>query len=199
MHLNTCTGNFTSDHNRNFPAALAFAHLARAAAAILARPAGLIVRLPGPLVDATFAVLPPLAARTFAHRARAAAPMRARPAALICRGPPRMKDGAGADDDPPSRIFPSSSVSDSMRSFRSAALRSWAGDRFVNSIDPSRYRSVPKKEGRNDSTIWLFRAAVNHGAITKHVRRNTKLKRMWRAEKALVAPVVYEKPYSRNQ
>jgi hypothetical protein len=84
----------------NYFAALAFsarilAHRALAAAAILALPAALILRLA--LAMALGAgVAWALAAFTFAHRALAAAAMAARPAALILRRPLRLGVAAAA-------------------------------------------------------------------------------------------------------
>lgn len=68
----------------DLPAALAFAQRAFAAAAILARAAGDILRLPFVFAAGALSLFP---LRTIAQRARAAAAIRARPAALICRPP----------------------------------------------------------------------------------------------------------------
>lgn len=68
----------------DLPAALAFAQRAFAAAAILARPAADILRLPFAFATGAPSLF---AAWTFAQRARAAAAIRARPAALIPRRP----------------------------------------------------------------------------------------------------------------
>jgi len=103
---------------------LAFAHLALAAAAILARLAALILRL---TFFADFATdFRPL---TFAHRARAAAAILALPAALILRlffGAATLVDFV---EEP--KIRPSLFSSDWILSLMLAARRNCCADRFV--------------------------------------------------------------------
>jgi hypothetical protein len=97
-------------------AALTFAHLARAAAAILALAAGDMVLL-------RFAGALPLAALTFAHLALAAAAILARPAALILRRFPGPRTTAAPEGlrEAPKRDD-SSDSSSSIRSLIETAL-----------------------------------------------------------------------------
>jgi hypothetical protein len=119
-------------------AAFTLAHRARAAAAIFFRADALIVRFgfasgdPFAFADVPFAP-PACSAWIRAHRALAAAPILARPAALIFRRP-RPARFSGAIGPlavcAPERIPANSSFRASIRSFRSAALRSCADDRL---------------------------------------------------------------------
>jgi hypothetical protein len=111
-----------------FLAAFTLAHLARAAAAILARAAGdmVLLRFTGAL---------PLAALTFAHLALAAAAIRARPAALILRrfpGPPATAAPEDLGESPKTEA--SSDSSSSIRSLIATALFNSATVRAVNAL-----------------------------------------------------------------
>jgi len=108
--------------------AFTFAHLARAAAAILARAAGDIVRL-------RFTRPLPLAALNFAHLALAAAAILARPEALIRRRflGPRVATPPEALPKSPKREA-SSDSSSSIRSLIATALFNCATVRAVNAL-----------------------------------------------------------------
>lgn len=109
-------------------AALTFAHLALAAAAILARAAGDIVLL-------RFVRALPFAALNLAHRARAAAAILARPAALILR---RFRGSRATPAPEDLRESPKSEASSdsscSIRSLITTALFNSATVRAINAL-----------------------------------------------------------------
>src|SRR5258705_9230428 len=107
------------DYRAFLPAALAFAHLRRAAAAIFTLPAALIPRFGG-LGEALRSVLAPL--RAFAQRAFCPAEILARPTALICRRPGARSTETGLGICRPPRSCVSSSLRPSIRSWIPAAL-----------------------------------------------------------------------------
>lgn len=128
------------------PAAFAFAHLARAPAAIAALPAALIFRLVFP---ADFRA--PRAALSFAHRARAAAAILARPAALTFRLLRwDLEEGMGIS---PPRMWTSSVWSASILSRMSAALRRSFGVKVKNEfIAPTVWK--PAGKSRCQTQLW---------------------------------------------
>lgn len=118
---------FGNNYSLLRPDAFAFAHRARAAAAIFALAAALNVRRGFELFARAG---PPLAALYFAHRALCAAAIRARPAALILM--PLLPETRSGALPPKTRL--SSSCSDSIFSLTSASRRNCSVDRFNNSF-----------------------------------------------------------------
>lgn len=115
-----CTFNLKgkTDYSEVLPAAFALAHRALAAAAILARPAALMVYF-----FLVIGMAAGLAFLTLAQRAFCAAAILARPAALILN----FFFGAGAGVEAEPKMEASSFSKALISSLRSAACFSWAG------------------------------------------------------------------------
>jgi hypothetical protein len=131
-----------------FPSAFALAHLALAAAAILARPAALIFRrFFGSASTLVTSVFPPF---NFAHRALCAAAIAAL-AALDRLYIPRPLAGTGADMDSPPVMASSCAVKLSISSLIETSFRSCATDKLCSSVIDSGTLPYASQERQEES------------------------------------------------